>query len=63
MQFPAQKAGVIYLAEGGQETEIMYKFGYELPEFAMFTLLDNPTAMREVHGMYERYLDVAVRHG
>ena len=63
MQFPAQKTGVLYRAEGGQETEIMYKFGYELPEFAMFTLLENPTAMREVRGMYERYLDVAVRHG
>lgn len=63
MRFPAQQDGVIYLAEGGQETEIMYKFGHDLPEFAMFTLLDNPSAMADVRAMYQRYLDVAARHG
>lgn len=63
MRFPAQQEGVLYLSEGGQETEIMYKFGHDLPEFAMFTLLDNPSAMAEVRGMYQRYLDVAARHG
>lgn len=61
--FPAQRDGVFYLAEGGQETEIMYKFGYDLPQFAMFTLLDNPAAVAEMRGMYERYLDTAARHG
>jgi len=30
---------VLYLAEGGQETELMYKHGHELPEFAMYPLL------------------------
>lgn len=63
MKFPAQQDGVLYLAEGGQETEIMYKFGHDLPEFAMFTLLDNPDAMSQVRGMYERYLEVAARNG
>lgn len=63
MKFPSQEDGVFYLTEGGQETEIMYKFGYDLPEFAMFTLLDDPDAMREVRGMYERYLEVAARYG
>ena len=63
MRFPAQHEGVLYLSEGGQETEIMYKFGHDLPEFAMFTLLDKPAAMAELRGMYQRYLDVAARHG
>jgi S-methylmethionine-dependent homocysteine/selenocysteine methylase len=63
MQFPARQEGVLYLSEGGQETEIMYKFGHDLPEFAMFTLLDKPAAMAELRGMYQRYLDVAARHG
>jgi hypothetical protein len=36
--FPAQRPGNIYLAEGGIETEIMYKWGFELPQFAMFPL-------------------------
>ena len=63
MRFPARQEGVLYLSEGGQETEIMYKFGHDLPEFAMFTLLDKPAAMAELRGMYQRYLDVAARHG
>ena len=61
--FPAQRAGVIYLTEGGQETEIMYKFGHDLPEFAMFPRLDQPRALAELQGMYRRYLDTAARHG
>ena len=61
--FPPQRPGVNYLTEGGQETEIMYKFGFELPEFAMFPLLGVPRAVTEMRGMYERYLDTAERHG
>jgi homocysteine S-methyltransferase len=61
--FPPQQPGVFYLAEGGQETEILYKYGFDLPEFAMFPLLDNQRAMAEVRGMYERYLDTAAAHG
>ena len=63
MRFPAPQEGVLYLAEGGQETEIMYKFGHDLPEFALLTLLDKPSAMAELRAMYQRYLDVAARHG
>jgi homocysteine S-methyltransferase len=61
--FPVQQPGVNYLTEGGQETEIMYKYGFELPEFAMFPLLDQPRAVAELRGMYTRYLDTAARHG
>ena len=62
-EFPQQQPGVNYLTEGGQETEIMYKYGFELPEFAMFPLLDQPRALAELRGMYARYLDTAARHG
>lgn len=61
--FPQPRPGVSYLTEGGQETEIMYKHGFDLPEFAMFPLLDDPRAVAELRGMYSRYLDVAARHG
>jgi homocysteine S-methyltransferase len=61
-QFAAQQPGLNYLTEGGQETEILYKYGFELPHFAMFPLLDNPRAVTELRGMYGRYLDTAVRH-
>jgi len=62
-QFPQQQPGLNYLTEGGQETEIMYKYGFDLPHFAMLPLLDDPRAMAELRGMYGRYLDTAARHG
>jgi S-methylmethionine-dependent homocysteine/selenocysteine methylase len=61
--FPEQQPGLNFLTEGGQETEILYKYGFDLPQFAMYPLLDNPRAVSELHGMYTRYLDTAARHG
>ena len=61
--FPPRKPGLIYLTEGGAETEILYKWGYELPEFAMFPLLDNPKADRTIREMYRRYFEVAEKNG
>lgn len=58
-----QAEGKLYLTEGGQETEVMYRFGHELPEFAMYPLLDRPEAMAALTGMYQRYLEVAARNG
>jgi S-methylmethionine-dependent homocysteine/selenocysteine methylase len=60
--FPSQRDGVIYLTEGGQETEIMYKHGHKLPEFAMFPLLDDSAAMNDIRAMYRVVLETAVRH-
>jgi homocysteine S-methyltransferase len=62
-EFPAQRPGLNFLTEGGQETEILYKYGFDLPHFAMFPLLDDSSAMAELRGMYGRYLDIAARHG
>lgn len=61
--FPPQKEGRFYLSEGGAETEILYKYGFELPQFAMFPLLDNPKAISKMQGMYRSYLDVVAKHG
>lgn len=61
--FPLQQAGVFYLAEGGQETEIMYRHGHALPEFAMYPLLDDPVAVSDLKAMYVRVLDIAAEHG
>lgn len=58
-----QAEGKLYLTEGGQETEVMYRFGHELPEFAMYPLLERPEAMAALTGMYQRYLEVAARNG
>jgi len=54
---------VHYLTEGGQETELMYKHGHELPEFAMYPLLDDRRALADLTDMYTRYLEVAATHG
>jgi homocysteine S-methyltransferase len=61
--FPLQADGTIYLTEGGQETEIQYRHGHHLQEFAMFPLLDRPQAVADMTAMYQRYLDVAVAAG
>jgi len=57
--FPPRLENKFYLTEGGTETEILYKWGYELPEFAMFPLLDDPDADACIRGIYRRYFDVA----
>ena len=62
-EFPSQRDGVLYLTEGGQETEILYRHGHELPEFAMYPLLDNAQAMSDLESMYRAILDVAAEHG
>jgi len=61
--FPSQRDGALYLTEGGQETEVMYKHGHELPEFAMYPLLEKPAAMADLRAMYARVLDVAAANG
>jgi homocysteine S-methyltransferase len=62
-RFPPQAKHTYYLSEGGQETELMYRFGFELPEFAMFPLLDRPDAVAALTGMYTRYLETAAANG
>ena len=62
-RFPLQARHTFYLTEGGQETELMYRFGFELPEFAMFPLLDRLDAVAALTGMYTRYLETAAANG
>jgi S-methylmethionine-dependent homocysteine/selenocysteine methylase len=62
-RFPAFDPDVTYLTEGGQETELMYKYGHELPEFALYPLLDDARAVADLTGMYTSYLAVAQRFG
>jgi homocysteine S-methyltransferase len=60
---PPMGSGELFLTEGGSETEIMYRHGFELPEFAMFPLLDNPKAVPIMRDMYCAQLDVAAKNG
>jgi len=61
--FSPQRGGVFYLTEGGQETEIQYRYGYDLPEFAMYPLLENADAKSALNAMYCQIFDVAAEHG
>lgn len=63
MDMPPRREGLDYLTEGGIETEIMYRWGYDLPHFAMFPLLEKADARATIRGMYRRWLDVAARRG
>jgi homocysteine S-methyltransferase len=61
--FAPQRNNVVYLTEGGQETEIMYRHGHDLPEFAMYPLLENPAAVADLKTMYVRVLEIAAEFG
>ena len=61
--FPPRRPGLVYLTEGGTETEVLYKWGFELPEFAMFTLLGNPEADSVIEKIYDGYFDAAAATG
>jgi len=61
-EYPPRLENKFYLTAGGTETEILYKWGYELPEFAMFTLLDDEEANECVRNMYRRYFEVAAKN-
>ncbi|MCR8725891.1 homocysteine S-methyltransferase family protein [Frigidibacter sp. ROC022] len=60
---PPRSDDRLYLTEGGIETEIMYKDGFELPHFAMFPLLDDPAALEAMKQMWRRMLGVAAETG
>lgn len=56
--FPNQQPGRFYLAEGGFETEILYKHGFDLPHFATFPLLHDKHAVAVIREIYIRVLCV-----
>ena len=60
--FPAAKAGHVWLTEPGTETEILYRDGFELPEFSMQPLLDQPDAVNAVKRVVTDTLEVAAAH-
>ena len=60
---PPYSSDAIFLTEGGTETEVIYRHGFELPEFAMFPLLENPKAVSVMRRMYSEHLAVAAEFG
>jgi S-methylmethionine-dependent homocysteine/selenocysteine methylase len=58
-----QLSGGLFLADGGLETTLIFHDGFELPEFASFTLLDDEAGDAALEHYFEPYLDVARQHG
>lgn len=59
---PPQRPGRYYLVEGGFETEILYKHGFELPHFATFPLLKDARAVAVIRAIYADVLEIAAAY-
>lgn len=57
-----QLNGDIYLTEGGIETYIMYKKGFELQNFSLFHLLNDDVAAAEIKEYLRKVMAVAERN-
>ena len=53
----------IFLTDGGTETWLMYKRGFELPHFSAFHLLHDEKAVRALRDYYAAFANIAVKLG
>ena len=53
----------MFLTDGGTETWLMYKRGFELPEFSAFHLLNDARATEALREYYRAFADIAVNLG
>lgn len=51
-----------FITDGGLETTLIYKDGYDLPEFAAFVLLNDPDGLESLRNYFRSYLSVAEKH-
>jgi len=58
-----QLSGSVFIADGGMETTLIFRDGFDLPHFAAFTLLDDERGRAGLRAYYEPYLQVAREHG
>jgi S-methylmethionine-dependent homocysteine/selenocysteine methylase len=61
-QLPQTKGNQLFVTDGGLETELVFHDGVDLPCFAAFPLLDNPTTRERLRSYYRGYLDIAREH-
>ena len=50
-----------FLADGGIETTLIFDDGFELPDFAAFTLLGDPTGRAALDRYFDSYAEIAAR--
>ena len=54
-----QLSGGLLLADGGIETDLIFRQGWNLPSFAAFVLLDDSTGQEALRDYYRPYLSIA----
>jgi len=57
-----QLGGDLFLTDGGVETTLYFKNGFEFPEMAAFHLLANAEGERAIRDLYRAYVNVAREH-
>ncbi len=58
-----QRAGSLFLTDGGIETTLIFQEGFDLPHFAAFHLLRDPKGRDALIRYYERYIAIAKVEG
>jgi homocysteine S-methyltransferase len=58
-----QLDGGLFLSDGGLETTLIFHNGFELPMFASFVLVDTERGRAALRAYFDRYADMAVKHG
>jgi S-methylmethionine-dependent homocysteine/selenocysteine methylase len=51
------------ITDGGMETTLIFKQGFDLPDFASFVLLDDPAGRDALRAYYRSYIDIAEARG
>jgi homocysteine S-methyltransferase len=54
--------GAPFLTDAGLETCLIFHDGFDLPQFASFTLLDNPAGVEGLKAYYRKFLAMAAAH-
>jgi homocysteine S-methyltransferase len=55
----AQLESDLFLTDGGMETWLVYSAGFELPQFAAFPLLDDPSGLDALRAYFAPYIELA----
>jgi S-methylmethionine-dependent homocysteine/selenocysteine methylase len=53
----------LFLTDGGMETWLVHERGFELPQFAAFTLLDDPRGVDALRAYFAPYVELARANG
>ena len=51
------------ITDGGMETTLIFKQGFDLPDFAAFVLLDDPDGREALRAYYRTYIELAQNRG